>query len=424
MLIAGAVLAGCAPEPLQQRALARYTFLYGDAFIEWARRWRNQLKRENSTARAANAAKAELDRLVQVLDDAGGARDYLAAKRQSVAGMRADDIEATVRLWQAISPAKVNAIVEAALRTYGALEHQSPEDRSVTQFLALSAGERAAVGAALPSRDPAYWYLAADTAAGLRLFTLPAEQGGQLGRLIAQVNDVAEHLDTLLRIAPVVGNALPYDWLVRSAIVLELSTLLDLTLGPAPGHRRTVMFPLLDLCRQAGGNTAASFLEQLRSSIRSEGWGYLRWARNTLGAHVDKDLTLFQIHEHLFELDYPGVVRLAEHVLDSLDELGATQLEVKLLLLGERKIASWPTDPSLAAPGAPDPAAMSGSLARLFRAVDSPFMIGAGSSLGSAVVAGITAGRQPKPRAKVNVAARLDPLQLPRAPRTVEGWRS
>ena len=47
----------------------------------------------------------------------------------------------------------------------------------------------------------------------------------------------------LLRIAPVLEGALAYDWLVKSAIVVELSALLDLTLGSPPGARYNVMFP-------------------------------------------------------------------------------------------------------------------------------------------------------------------------------------
>jgi len=44
MLLAAPVLADCAPEDIQKRALARYTFLFADSALDWMRRWKNQLK--------------------------------------------------------------------------------------------------------------------------------------------------------------------------------------------------------------------------------------------------------------------------------------------------------------------------------------------------------------------------------------------
>jgi hypothetical protein len=104
MLLAAAVLADCAPEDIQQRALARYTFLYADALLEWARRWRNQLKHDPATRARAQAVKPAVQDLARTLDTTGGVRDYLAAKRQPVQAMRADDIEATAALWIAVNP--------------------------------------------------------------------------------------------------------------------------------------------------------------------------------------------------------------------------------------------------------------------------------------------------------------------------------
>jgi hypothetical protein len=411
MLLAAAALADCAPDDVQQRALARYTFLYADALLDWARRWRNQLKREPASRGQVRAAKVELDRLAVALDAAGGVRDYLAAKRQSVEGFRADDIEATTLLWEAVNPQNVQSIGRAAISVYDTLNDASAAGESIVAQLGLSPAHRAAVRAALPARDPAYWHLAADTAADLRAFTLPAAQGGNLGRRIAQINDVANHLDVLLRIAPIVQDALPYDWLVRSAMVVELSGLLDLTVGPPPSFKHNVMYSLLDLCRQGRPQEAADELERLRGSIGNEGWDYVRWMRNTIGAHVDDDLTMFHIHRHLIELDYQGVIRLAEHVLNWLDFVGATQLDLKMLLLGETRIRSWPTDPNARAFGAPDPAAVPGGLAHLFRTINSPYMSATASTMGSAVLAGVLAGRRPRPR---------DPVTLPGLPNRLE----
>lgn len=408
MLLVASLLADCAPGDLQQRALARYAFLYADALLEWARRWRNKLKRVPATKAVAGEAKPLTDTLASILDSAGGVRDYLAAKRQSVAGMRADDIEGTLLLWAAVNPSTVQALGETAIKLYDTLNSSNGPQPSIVQFLGLGEAHANAIRAALPTRDPDYWYLAADTAADLRPFTLPAAQGGNLGRLIAQINDIAGHLDTLLRIAPLVDDVLPYDWLVRSAIIVELNALLDLAVGAPPGHKRNVMYCLLDVCRRGRAQEAADLLERLRDSIGVEGWSYIRQTRNTIGAHLDDKLTISRIHQELIEMDYQGVVRLAEHTLDWLDAIGATQLDLKLLVIGERRIASWPTDPKDTTPGKPAPMGIPGAIARFFRTMDSPFLSVAASTMGSPVVAGITAGRTPQPRTKITIRARPD----------------
>ena len=139
----------------------------------------------------------------------------------------------------------------------------------------------------------------------------------------------------------------------------------------------------------------------------------IRWMRDKLGAHLDDELTISAIHQHLIELDYQGVVRLAEHVLDFLDALGAGQLDLALLLIGERKISSWSTDPALGAPGAPNPHRSPGAMAAFFRRLDSPYMSLTGSTMGSAILAGITCGRSPQPRERVTVVGRPGWREIP-----------
>src|ERR1019366_8512837 len=137
MLLAASVLADCAPEDNQQRALARYTFLYADALLEWARRWRNQLKHDSVTRARAQAAKPAVQELATVLDTADGVRDYLAAKRQPGQAMRADDIETTAALWVAVNPYTVQTICAAAIRAYDELNQARDQSESVVQLLGL-----------------------------------------------------------------------------------------------------------------------------------------------------------------------------------------------------------------------------------------------------------------------------------------------
>lgn len=403
MLLAAATLADCAPEEAQKGALARYSFVFADAGLEWMRIWRNELARshEPGQQRHANACKPAVRQLAAALGEGDGVRDYLGAKRQEAAALRADDIDATLRLWDAVNPANVREIGKAAIETYDTLADVDGEN-SVAVWSALPDPLPHEIREALPRRDPTHWHLASDSAAGRRLHTLPAEGGGRIGQRITQINDVAMHLDVLLRLAPIAERALVYDWLVRSAITIELNALLDLTLGAPRGGNLNVVYPLVDLCRGQGREDSGKNLERLRGSIGNDGWGYLRWMRNTIGAHLDRQLRMFEIHRHLVELDYQGVIRLAEYVLDFLDELGANDPGFGLLVLGERRISSWPIDSSVRAPGRPK-SAVAGSLANMFRRIDSPYMTVTASSMGSPVVAGIVAGRVPKPREKIGV---------------------
>jgi hypothetical protein len=275
MLIASGVLAGYAPEDIQQRALARYMYLYADSLLLWGRRWRKQIARNPTITKHGPKAQRRLQELAAALQGAAGVRDHLAAKRHPVASWRADDVEGTARLWVAVNPVTANAIAAAAVAAYDALHAASAPAGSIVDVMALPVEVVQAVTRALPRRDPAHWYLAADTAADQRMFTLPAAQGGELGRVIAQVNDVAAHLDVLLRIAPVLEGALAYDWLVKSAIVVELSALLDLTLGPPPGARYNVMFPpdraLPARAAQAGrGRSAAAARRDRRRGLADD----------------------------------------------------------------------------------------------------------------------------------------------------------
>ncbi len=359
--------------------------------------------------------------LDEALRAATGVRDHLAAKRHALANWRADDVEGTTRLWAAVNPATANAIGAAAFAACDALNVASEPTVSIIGVMGLPASVAEDVARALPRRDPAYWYVAADTAADQRMFTLPTAQGGELGRIIAQINDVAAHLDVLLRIAPVLEGFLAYDWFVKSAIAVELNALLDLTLGPPPGARSNVTFPLIELCRRGRPKHVADDLQRLRESIGAEGWLLMRWMRDKLGAHLDDQLTMSMIHRHLVELDSQGVVRLAEHVLDLLDALGAGQLDLSLLLLGERRIKSWSTDPALGALGAPNPHGSPGTMAAFFRQLDSPYMSVTASTMGSAVLAGLTSARKPQPRERITVIGRPGWRDIPAHARLPEG---
>jgi hypothetical protein len=418
MVLAAPVLAGNAPEQAQERALSRYTILWADSLLEWARHWRKEMSRspDRATARHAYQMKSEVAHFADLLGHVDGVRDYLAAKRQPLAPLRADDIEATALMWRTISPTATNLLWLGAIELYDRLAQVSPED-SIAQYAALSFEVQDRVRAALPIRDP-YWYLATDTGADYRPNTLPAAQGGELGRLVAQINDVALALDALLRIAPVLYGILPYDWLVRSALMVELAALLDLTVGSPPTTRPTGRPTLLDLCRYGRPTEAAADLTRMRDSISDETRHIVRWSRDKFGAHLDRRLPLGHLHDHLIQLDYQGMIGCAEHILDWLDALGAETLDLKMLLMGERRIGSLPLEPTEDDHGwRPDPRHIPGSLARLFRSIDSPYISGIATTMATGVLAGISAGRTRQPRDKITVPEPFDDRFTPIAPR-------
>lgn len=379
---------------------------YGRTRFCIGRAWRKQLARasDRPTQARARRLKEPLQRFEVVLGRGGPIRDYLAAKRQPLAASRADDMEATALMWLAVNASVVNDLGVAAIGIYDGLAQSAPGD-SIINTIALPFATQARVRAALPTRAP-YWYLAADTGADFRPHTLPAAQGGELGRMIAQINDVALHLDTLRCLAPVVYSFLPYDWLVRSALLVELAALLDLTVG-SPGTARQRRPSLLEICSFGRVRPVGADLVRLRDSISYETRVSIRWCRDKLGAHLDQELPLVHLHQHLVLLDYQGMIVVAEHVLDWLDQISATQLDLKLLVIGERRIGSWPLNrPIEVGLKPPDPSTIPGSLAGLFRSIDSPYMTGTASSIGSAIVAGISAGRKPRPRDKVRLPPR------------------
>lgn len=103
------------------------------------------------------------------------------------------------------------------------------------------------------------------------------------------------------------------------------------------------------------------------------------------------------------------MIRIAEVLLDTLDEIGAIELDFKTLVLGERRIGSYPLDPRKWTAGPPpNQRSVRGSLPQIFRHIDSPYMGGAATPMGGAIFAGISAGRTPQPRQRVQVPKRWE----------------
>ncbi len=185
MALAAARLADLAPKEVHKRALARYTFVFADAGLGWLRIWRNELARsgDREDQRHARNCKPLLRTLEKALNEGDGVRDYLEAKRQAVSSLRGDDIDATLRLWEAVEPGRVGAICMAMREAHDALTRVEPDD-SVAIWTYLPDELAEEIVRSLPAPDRNYWHLAADSAASLRPCTLPSEGGGLIGRRI------------------------------------------------------------------------------------------------------------------------------------------------------------------------------------------------------------------------------------------------
>jgi hypothetical protein len=402
MMLAAAWLADMAPLDSQSRIIGRHAFLWADSLSLWLGRWRNQLKRSPSTSRLAKNAEPIVRELRQLVERHSSIRDSLAAKRQDLHLQRDRDLEETLLLYLSVNAEAVAHLANTGVRAYDLLSSAGPlgEDFPIDPALAERVQE------SLHDESATGYFFSANTYASAQDDTFPVAQGGELGRRIAQINDLASHLDVFLPLVPAVRGYLAFDWLVRSALLVELSALLDISIGPSPKARSSrKQRSLLEICRAGRSEVGATELERLRSSIEDGGWTYLRWARNKVGAHLDDELTVLELNQHLIQLDLPGIVRVAEFAWDWLDAVACVELDLQLLLF-RATVRSEVASLSLQTQG---PGTIAANLARH----DSPYMVFAGGgALGGPAVAGMLSGRRPRARAKIEVPMRISPLEL------------
>ena len=402
MALAACRIADAAPYELQQRVFARHAILFAHSGKTWMQRWRKSLARDKRWENAAARAKPVVQSYAASMDELASVRNHLAAKRQQLAEKRSTDIEATLHLWAEVSPKNVSGAVRSMVRAYDLLERTANHSaESIWDEDVLTPRASLKIAGAMPVRSMFHAYASADTAAALRAHTIVAAQGGELGRRTAEINDVAIHLDALLRVAPEVFGVESFDWLVRSAMIVELSALLDLTLGPPDGEVKNVKSPLIELIELDRPGNASYELHRVKWGIEQRGWRDIRTLRNWLGAHADVVQPMEELEACLVELDFLGVIRLSEYLLDWLDFLGATTLDLGGLLLVERKLSTRYDDP-LARKWLPDALDVP-NLAPAFEEVDSPLMMVASSRFGPAMLAGVTSARRPAPRIPISL---------------------
>jgi hypothetical protein len=252
MAIAARALVGATSDPHRKRVIGRYVFVYLHDVIRFAAHWRNTLARASPTRPAADSALPALQRLRQDWDQYQNVRHFIGAKRQVRDRVDAavDQLE-SFRLWTDIGELSVGALVEDAVELYVQLSSVSP-----LPPVDLAPSASFDVVAALATLDAVgeagLLEIAASSFSGGRANTFPVRQGGEVGRLVPLLNDVAENIQTLCAIAELGELQPPFNHLVRCQLPSEIDELLRLSLGPSPGAPLSTDRSLLELYLEPG----------------------------------------------------------------------------------------------------------------------------------------------------------------------------
>src|ERR1700733_1873126 len=334
MAIAARALAAAAPNDHRKRVVARYVFVYLDDVIRFAGPWRNQLRRRNATRAAAESALPALTRLRKDWRHYEEIRNYLAAKRQPRDPLDpvANELE-SFALWADIGEIAVGTLVDDAVEVYAQLAAVTPLDRVdfdpvcpddlVTALRDLDAvGEEGAIE------------IAASSFGADRPGAFPIRMGGDIGRLVPLMNDVAENLQTLRALAEPAAQHPVFDRLVRCQLPTELYELLRLAIGPESGAPLSAQSSLLSLYSRPDMSPDAlkvleTFRDWIEKSINRE---ELRDWRRRIGAHIDDESSWAELDEGISTIDLEPLGRVIDITLEQL-EIFALQPHGPLTLL-------------------------------------------------------------------------------------------
>jgi hypothetical protein len=380
-------LAVAAPSDRQQRILARYVLLEADSAGRWLSSWHKELAGSVATRSTARAAKRPMRRFRREYAKQKEVRDRLVARRQAAGSERADDLRRTVELWRSMSQTGADRLCEYAQAACVALG----SNVELTPSVDPAQLEKARAVLRETALEPNAVYTDATSYATGERNLLTSIGTGSLGRRVTQINDVHDQLDLLFGLRELAEGIDPVGLLLRSALVVEIATLIDLTIGPPPGEAPNKQdgVPLISLIDQARGEAGFDLLSQLRNEIIPvTSRVNARELRNRVAAHLDTQLTLGEICDTIEALDVPELFRFADVVLDWLDAAACSHVDLGLLVIGHRRMSSLePTDRKVAAAFEAE---------QFVNVLDSPFgaIVGGGfAAKGTGGFAGVIAGR-------------------------------
>jgi hypothetical protein len=163
--------------------------------------------------------------------------------------------------------------------------------------------------------------------------------GGQLGRMIPLINDVAESAALLGALAALEESEGPIQQLVSCSLPAELSELMRLSLGPPPSARAHVAdTSLLAYYRQPGhAPDPLAVLEHLEAVIDPMTRESLKDWRDRVGSHTDEDTPWDELESGIEAVDLSGCLWLLERITLSLEHAACTPGGPVLLLLSSRR---------------------------------------------------------------------------------------
>jgi hypothetical protein len=380
-------LASVAPSDRQQRIIARYVLLEADSAARWLSRWQKEL-----AGPTPHPAQRSLKRFRREYAKQKEIRDRIVARRQAAESCRAADFKRTIELWQSLTEAGVERLCNCAQAACAAL------GSTTDLVVALSPMQLDCAQTALMKNrlDPDCVYTDATSYAAGERNLLTSIGTGVLGRRVMQINDVHDQLDLLFTLRDLANDTDPLGLLLRSALVVEISTLLDLTIGPPPedSPNKRDGIPLISLVDANRGEAGVDLLSQLQTDVIPLASRInLRDLRNRIAAHLDTQLPLKDIYETLGALDVAELFRFADVTLDWLDAAACSNVDLGLLVLGHRRVRSL--EPAEARARAPF------ETEHFANVLDSPFgaIVGGGfGARGTGGIAGIIAGRASRRR--------------------------
>jgi hypothetical protein len=410
MAIAARTLSAAATDAHRKRVVARYVFVYLNDVITFAAPWRNRLHHKEATRAAADSALPALKRLRQDWKHYEDVRNYIGAKRQlrNPLDRAADELE-SFAIWLDIGEMAVGALVDDAVELYAQLTAVEP--LPPVEYDPQCSDELAAALNALDTLgEEGSVEIAATSFGADRPGAFPIRQGGEVGRLVPLMNDVAENLKTLQALRePAAGSV--FDTLVRCQLPSELHEFLRLALESEPGALVPPSMNLLQLySRSDSPEGPRRRLEGLRDMLSGRiDRAALRDWRNRIGAHIDEDAAWTEeLANGIEAMDLAPLSCVASDVFDWLEACALEPGGPLPLLFPGRKLKSIMLNAPESEVGFDDPDAP--ARAALIRSAnpppqfaDSPYMIWtSGSQYASAAIAGMQQARARELNERIN----------------------
>lgn len=402
MALAARALVRASQDNHRKRVLGRYVFVYLHDVVRFGAAWRNAVRRRKGLGPAADAALPALDRLRRDWDQYQDVRHYIGAKRQprDPTNPEVDELE-SFRLWANIGELAIDTLTSDAVELYvqlASVTTLAPIDYEPT----CPAGVVAALDQLDPLGEEGLLEATATSFGADKGTAVTIRMGGDAGRLVPLINDVAESLQTLQALAPVVREHTAFDRFLRCQLPAELDELLRLSIGsPIAGTEESPSLITIYSEPDAPPETIKA-LKEFRAAISQETRISLRDWRNRLGAHIDDDGAWSELEEGITALDIEAVMTLSDTTLLWIEVAACTRGGPLPLLFPARKLNGFKLTADQIRPPLSyvdlEADEKVGELpsARPPASLDSPFMVWVGGSHGqylSAAVAGMAAGR-------------------------------